>query len=29
MGKNRTVNILQHKVEYWFRNDDKYVDGIK
>jgi hypothetical protein len=26
--ENRKITILQHKVEYWFRNDDKYVDGI-
>ena len=26
--ENRTVEILQHTVEYWFRNDDNYVDGI-
>lgn len=26
--KNRTIVILQHTVEYWFINDDKYVDGV-
>ena len=28
MSENKTTYILQHKIEYWFRNDDKYVDGI-
>jgi hypothetical protein len=24
----RTINILQHEIEYWFHNDDLYPDGI-
>ncbi len=27
-NKKRTIIILQHNVEYWFFNDEKYVDGI-